>query len=71
MLYGDIIEDISMTLRLYRTFHNCYIVADEMQNASTNQMKMLLTRIGRHSKLAVTGDLHQTDRPKDNGLSTS
>ena len=32
-------------------------------------MKMLLTRIGRHSKLAVTGDLNQTDRPKDNGLS--
>ena len=32
-------------------------------------MKMLLTRIGSRSKLAVTGDLAQTDRPNDNGLS--
>jgi phosphate starvation-inducible PhoH-like protein len=40
-----------------------------MQNASINQMKMLLTRIGSRSKLAVTGDLAQTDRPNDNGLS--
>ena len=69
MLYGILSGYLHLALRGGRTFHNCYIVADEMQNASTNQMKMLLTRIGRHSKLAVTGDLHQTDRPKDNGLS--
>ena len=69
MLYEGIIEISPLAFMRGRTFHNCYIVADEMQNASTNQMKMLLTRIGRHSKLAVTGDLHQTDRPKDNGLS--
>jgi len=69
MLYEGVIEISPLAYMRGRTFHNCYIVADEMQNASTNQMKMLLTRIGRHSKLAVTGDLHQTDRPKDNGLS--
>ncbi len=69
MLYEGVIEISPLAFMRGRTFHNCYIVADEMQNASTNQMKMLLTRIGRHSKLAVTGDLHQTDRPKDNGLS--
>ena len=69
MLYEGSIERSPRAFMRGRTFHNCYIVADEMQNASTNQMKMLLTRIGRHSKLAVTGDLHQTDRPKDNGLS--
>ena len=69
MLYEGIIEISPLAFMRGRTFHNCDIVADEMQNASTNQMKMLLTRIGRHSKLAVTGDLHQTDRPKDNGLS--
>ena len=69
MLYEGIIEISPLAFMRGRTFHNCYIVADEMQNASTNQMKMLLTRIGRHSKLAVTGDLNQTDRPKDNGLS--
>ena len=69
MLYEGIIEISPLAYMRGRTFHNSYIVADEMQNASVNQMKMLLTRIGKHSKLAVTGDLHQTDRPRDNGLS--
>jgi phosphate starvation-inducible PhoH-like protein len=69
MLYEGIIEISPLAFMRGRTFHNCYIVADEMQNASINQMKMLLTRIGTNSKLAVTGDLAQTDRPKDNGLS--
>ena len=40
----------------------------EMQNATPNQMKMLLTRIGDNSKMVVTGDLAQADRIKDNGL---
>ena len=44
------------------------IVADEMQNATQNQMKMLLTRLGTGSKMAVTGDLAQADRLADNGL---
>jgi phosphate starvation-inducible PhoH-like protein len=39
-----------------------------MQNATPNQMKMLLTRIGSNSRMAVTGDLAQADRLKDNGL---
>jgi phosphate starvation-inducible PhoH-like protein len=39
-----------------------------MQNATPNQMKMLLTRIGTNSKMCVTGDLAQADRLKDNGL---
>jgi phosphate starvation-inducible PhoH-like protein len=52
-----------------RTFKKSIIVADEMQNASANQMKMLLTRIGDRSKIVVTGDLEQTDRPNRNGLS--
>ena len=40
-----------------------------MQNATPNQMKMLLTRIGEGSKIVVTGDVRQTDRrEKDNGL---
>jgi phosphate starvation-inducible PhoH-like protein len=51
-----------------RTFKNAYIVADEMQNATVNQMKMLLTRIGDGSKMVVTGDLNQADRMNDNGL---
>jgi phosphate starvation-inducible PhoH-like protein len=39
-----------------------------MQNATPNQMKMLLTRLGEGSMMAVTGDLGQADRLKDNGL---
>lgn len=51
-----------------RTFTNTLIIADEMQNATPNQMKMLLTRIGTATKLVVTGDLEQSDLGKDNGL---
>ena len=39
-----------------------------MQNATANQMKMLLTRLGENSKMVVTGDLAQADRLEDNGL---
>ena len=51
-----------------RTFENTLIIADEMQNSTPNQMKMLLTRIGEGTKLIVTGDLEQSDLGKDNGL---
>lgn len=52
-----------------RNFENCYIIADEMQNATPEQMKMLLTRISSGSKLVVTGDLAQHDRGfEENGL---
>lgn len=51
-----------------RTFKNSLIIADEMQNATPSQMKMLLTRLGEGSKMIVTGDLQQADRPTKNGL---
>ena len=52
-----------------RTFKNCWIVADEMQNSTISQMKMLLTRLGENSRLAITGDLDQHDRNHElNGL---
>jgi phosphate starvation-inducible PhoH-like protein len=52
-----------------RTFKNCWIIADEMQNCSCNQMIMLLTRIGENTKLVITGDLDQVDRLTElNGL---
>ena len=52
-----------------RTFKNCWIVADEMQNSTISQMKMLCTRLGENSRLAVTGDLDQFDRTDEkNGL---
>jgi phosphate starvation-inducible PhoH-like protein len=52
-----------------RTFHNTFIIADEMQNSSPMQMLMLTTRIGMNSKMVVMGDLQQSDRKdKQNGL---
>jgi hypothetical protein len=44
------------------------IIADEMQNATPNQMKMLLTRVGEGTKLVITGDLEQSDLGEENGL---
>jgi phosphate starvation-inducible PhoH-like protein len=52
-----------------RTFNDTVIIADEMQNSTPNQMKMLLTRLGENTKLIVTGDLEQSDLGEDNGLS--
>ena len=51
-----------------RTFDNAYIVADEMQNSTPNQMKMLLTRLGKNTKLVITGDLNQSDLGNKSGL---
>ena len=52
-----------------RTFENAWIVADEMQNSTIGQMKMLLTRLGTNSRLIITGDLDQHDRFNElNGL---
>jgi phosphate starvation-inducible PhoH-like protein len=52
-----------------RTFKNTWIVADEMQNCTIEQMKMLMTRLGENSRLIITGDLEQSDlHRRMNGL---
>ncbi len=53
-----------------RTLSNAIVILDEAQNASVNQLKMFLTRMGEHSKFIVTGDITQIDLPnkKDSGL---
>jgi hypothetical protein len=48
-----------------RTFKRAFIIADEMQNSSPTQMLMMLTRLGEGTKLVVTGDLLQSDRPNE------
>ena len=69
MIKENIVEIAPLAYMRGRTFKNSIIIADEMQNATDNQMKMLLTRIGDNSKLIVTGDLDQHDRGyQDNGL---
>jgi phosphate starvation-inducible PhoH-like protein len=68
MISEGVIEISPLAYMRGRTFKNSYIIADEMQNATPNQMKMLLTRIGTGSSMIVTGDLAQADKLKDNGL---
>jgi len=69
MLEDGMIEIAPLAYMRGRTFKNAFIVADEMQNATISQMKMLLTRIGDGSRIAVTGDLAQHDRGyEENGL---
>lgn len=69
MIEENVIEIAPLAYMRGRTFKNAWIVADEMQNATPSQMKMLLTRIGDNSKIVVTGDLHQHDRGfENNGL---
>ena len=68
MLKEGIIEISPLAYMRGRTFKNAYIIADECQNTTVNQMKMLLTRLGEGSKMVVTGDLAQADRMNDNGL---
>ena len=69
MIHEKIIEICPLAYMRGRTFKNSWIIADEMQNATVNQMKMILTRIGKGSKMIITGDLLQHDRKNEiNGL---
>jgi len=68
MIQEGVIEIAPLAYMRGRTFKDAFILADEMQNATPSQMKMLLTRLGTGSMMAVTGDLNQADRLKDNGL---
>lgn len=70
MLDEQIIEIAPLAYQRGRTFKNSWIIFDESQNSTINQMKMMLTRLGNDSRMVVTGDLRQADRSfiKDNGL---
>lgn len=69
MLRNELIEIAPLAFMRGRNLKNCFVIADEMQNALPTQMKMLLTRIAENSKMVVTGDLNQHDRGfGENGL---
>ena len=69
MIAEGVIEISPLAFMRGRTFKNAFVIADEMQNATPGQMKMLLTRIGDDSRMAITGDIAQTDRKEyENGL---
>ena len=65
-----VIEIAPLAYMRGRTLDDSFIILDEAQNTTPEQMKMFLTRIGYNSKVVVTGDLSQTDLPdgKKSGL---
>jgi phosphate starvation-inducible PhoH-like protein len=50
-----------------RTLNDSFIILDEAQNSTTEQMKMFLTRLGFNSKMVITGDVTQIDLPSSRG----
>ncbi len=71
-LSKNIIEIAPLAYMRGRTLNNAFVILDEAQNATQTQMKMFLTRLGVNSKAIITGDLTQTDLPKNehSGLMT-
>lgn len=61
---NNIIEVAPLAYMRGRTLENAFVLLDEAQNTTTQQMKMFLTRMGAKSKVIVTGDMSQIDLPK-------
>lgn len=68
---NNTIEIVPFAYMRGRTFCDCCIVADEMQNATPEQMRLLLSRLGFQSKLIITGDLTQSDLMNGTGTGTN
>ena len=70
MMERGIVEVAPLAYMRGRTLSNAFIILDEAQNTTSEQMKMFLTRMGFHSRIVVTGDITQTDLPagKKSGL---
>jgi phosphate starvation-inducible PhoH-like protein len=69
MLMDEVVEIAPLAYMRGRTLKRSIILFDESQNATPNQMKMVLTRLGDESRMFVTGDIQQHDRGfSDNGL---
>jgi phosphate starvation-inducible PhoH-like protein len=62
---AEIIEVFALAYMRGMNIDNSILIFEEAQNATPNQMKLLLTRIGYNSKFFISGDLEQTDRYKD------
>jgi len=71
MLEDGTIEVAPLAFMRGRTFDDAYIILDEAQNTTPNQMKMFLTRIGMRSKAVITGDPDQSDIRGENGLTNA
>ena len=73
LIEKQIIEIAPLAYMRGRTLENAFIILDEAQNATIDQLKMFLTRLGFNSKMIVTGDVSQVDLPnsKKSGLKVS
>lgn len=65
MLEKDIVEVAPLAFMRGRTLNDSYVILDEAQNTTSEQMKMLLTRLGAGSKAIITGDITQVDLPRE------
>ena len=70
LLERNVIEVAPLAFMRGRTLSDAFIIMDEAQNTTNEQMKMFVTRLGNNSKAVITGDLTQTDlpNPKKSGL---
>ena len=70
LMERGVIEVAPLAYMRGRTLSNAFVILDEAQNTTPAQMKMVLTRLGFHSRMVVTGDITQTDLPRyqDSGL---
>jgi len=64
MIEDRVIEISPLAFMRGRTLDDAYVILDEAQNTTVNQMRMFLTRMGLNSKYIITGDQHQIDLPK-------
>lgn len=64
LIEKGVIEIAPLAYMRGRTLENAYVILDEAQNTTTNQMKLFLTRLGFRSKMIVTGDITQIDLPR-------
>ncbi len=65
MMEDKIIEIAPLAFMRGRTLDNAYVILDEAQNATSSQLKMFLTRMGKNAKFFITGDITQIDLPKN------
>jgi phosphate starvation-inducible PhoH-like protein len=65
MLEKNVIEVAPLAFMRGRTLNDAFIILDEAQNTTPEQMQMFLTRLGFGSRVVVTGDITQVDLPKE------
>ncbi len=65
MAPDDVVEVAPLAFMRGRTLNDSFVILDEAQNTTPEQMKMFLTRLGFNSKMVITGDITQVDLPRD------